>query len=356
MQTWKKSLKIMTCICLLLLMHVSMSKADEKITVTKQQIGDDFISSFAKNARFGISVVRPDNYDIDSCGASWYLTWTHVPARNTKLEFMPMIAGYTLDKNVSDKYMSDLEQRIKTFKGDYPDHTIWMVGNEIGYYPQHDHRTPEQYAEDYHRCYTMLKKINPTYKLAVGAIILSNNIEYVTSQYVEHKGGYHYLKRVREAYKAKFGEEIPVDYYTATCHVVEDKSTNYEVFKEQVIRLRKFLAEIDERDKPVIITEFGCSFVGAEPEKIKLFMKETVEFLISSKDEKIGCTTDDNKLVQRFAWFTLHGLSLEEKAKYIGEAATHIDLNQTSLMDKNGKLNELGKMYKEYIFSASKKL
>jgi len=324
---------------------------DKALPLTLVGMEEKTVPEIPTNHRFGISAVQADKYDISSTGAGWYINWTYKPAEKAKLEFMPLIAGYTRDKNVSDKYMEELKNYILNNPQYYPDDTIFMVGNEIGYAAQHDMRTPEQYPEDFHRCYELLKSINPNYKLAVGAAILSMNQKYVLKYYVEGKGGIHYLKRVRESYVAKYGQEMPVDYYTVTCHIFENKGVDLETFKEHIIRFRKFLADEGEREKPLIITEYGCVLKGPDAQEIVNYMKETFDFLNTARDDKIGCTTDGNRLVQRWCWFTMHGLKFSEKLKVLGPAAFLIKMNQTSLVNPDGLMNCLGKTYQNYIYS-----
>jgi len=307
------------------------------------------VTEIKKHPRIGISAISGNKDNLEKFGVSWYFNWTHIPVEGVDLDFMPLIAGYTRGRNVSDEYLANLEKYIKENPDKYPDGTIWMIGNEIGYPPQHDYRTPEQYAEDYHRCYKMLKKINPSFKVAVGATILSQNEEHVLAGYIEGKGGLHYIKRVRDVYEKKYGQQMPLDYYTATAHVLDAHGTDVELFKQQIIRYRKFLASMGQQDKKLIITEFGCTVAGPSDEQIQNFMKQSLEFVANAKDDKIGCTEDDGRLVQRWAWFTLHGISYERKLQLLGNQADFIKLNQTSVIDEKGNISELGKLFQQCI-------
>jgi len=303
-----------------------------------------------KNQRFGISAVfSVEGYDLSKLGAGWYINWDYKPFEQTNLEFIPLIAGYVGKHNVSLKYLDNVRKYILENRQNYPDGMIWLIGNEIGYIPQKDSRTPEQYVEDYHKCYEMLKGINSSYKVAVGPIVLSENKQYVKRKYVEGKGGMHYLKRILQTYKNNYGQNIPVDFYTVTSHVFEKHGVDIDIFKEQIINFRKFLAKQGESDKGLIITEFGCALKGASITEIVDFMSDAFIFLSTAKDEKFGCTTDDKRLVQRWGWFTLHSVSRLEKIKLLGGGAFFLNFSQTSLFNKNGDLNCLGKTYANFI-------
>lgn len=304
-----------------------------------------------RDQRFGISAASVEGYDLSKLGASWYINWTYRPFENTALEFVPLIAGYTRKDGVSQGYLDSMAQYIRANKETYPDGTIWLVGNEIGYIPQKDYRSPEQYAQDYHRCYRLLNGIDPSYEVAVGPIILSENEKYVKGKYVEGKGGIHYLQRVLEAYKNKYGQNIPVDYYTATAYVFEKQGVDTQTFKAQIIKFRKFLADQGEADKGLVITEFGCVQKGPGPTEIVDFMYEAFNFLTTASDKNSGCTTDGSRLVQRWAWFTLHDVNLLAKLRALGPGAFRLDFSRTSLFNKSGALSTVGKGYAEYVCS-----
>ena len=251
-------LSLVSGLCIVVLIFSMFLIIREKeLPLQLEDIKHKVETEIKRDPRFGVSAILAEGYDFESLGIGWYFNWTFKPAAGVELEFMPLIAGYVGNNNVSEEYLAELEQYIRSHSKEYPDGTIWMVGNEIGYIPQKDTRSPEQYAEDYNRCYEMLKKINSSYKLAVGPIILSQNEKYVIRKYVEGKGGIHYLKRVLESYREKFDEEMPADFYTATSHVLENQGRDIGTFKEQIIGFRRFLASRGQTDKGLIITEFG---------------------------------------------------------------------------------------------------
>jgi hypothetical protein len=234
----------------------------------------------------------------------------------------------------------------------YPDGTIWQVGNEIGYKPQRDARTPQQYAEDYHRCREMLKEVNPTYRLALGAVILAED-ERVRKGYVGGRGGVHYLQCVHKAYETNYRSRLPADFYTASAYVFGNRGVDAELFREQIISFREFLAGLGRADVGLIIHEYGCPFRGPTAEARVAFMRETFEFLANARDDRIGCAADHGRLVQRWAWFTTQSVPALRKLRRLGLAALSTDLGQTSLFTRSGDLTCLGRAYTEQVAAMS---
>jgi len=302
--------------------------------------------------RFGVGLVFGKKRATARLGAGWYLNWRYKPASGVDLEFVPQIAASPGRRNVSRGHLARLERYVRTHPASYPDRTIWLVGNEIGYVPGGDARTPEQYADDYHRCHRMLKRLNPSYRVAIGPIILSQHQEYAVAPYVEHQGGYHYLTRVLEAYQEKYGTDLPVDCYSATAHLLQNRGTNVELLKQHVIRYRQFLADRGQRDKELIITEFSCGALrmfDTTPEEIVGFMEEAFHYLTTAKDADIGCPRDGGHLVQKWAWFILGSVNPFLKLALVKAGAFHFDFSQTSLTNRDGRFNCLGKTYAEYV-------
>ena len=87
-----------------------------------------------------------------------------------------------------------------------------------------------------------------------------------------------------------------------------DDHDDLEVFKAQIINFRQWLADRGQRDKPLIISEFGILMpedYGFGPERVQRFLYGTYEFMLTATDEQIGYPADDNRLVQRWAWYSL---------------------------------------------------
>ncbi|MBM4185528.1 MAG: hypothetical protein FJ207_15130 [Gemmatimonadetes bacterium] len=302
--------------------------------------------------RFGVNSVAGGSFDLSSTGASWYLNWSPTPTPDTPLELVPMVCAYTDHKPVTPAYLAALEEQIRARPSAYPDGTLWLIGNEIGYRPQHDSRTPERYAADFHECRSMLLRINPTFRIAVGPVILSDS-STIIRDYVGGAGGLGYLAGVAAAYRKAYGADIPADAFTATGHVLEGNGVNLAIFEAQVVRFRTFLANNGFRQREAIITEFGVAYGDPTFEEIAHFLAKSTAFLDGARMPDIGCPKDDDRLIQRWAWFTAHPLGMVEKLRRLGFGALSLDLAQTSLFNANGALNYLGRTYQDSVRSST---
>jgi hypothetical protein len=291
-----------------------------------------------------VSAVRAEDYDLSRTGASWYLNWTPFPAPGTGLEFVPMVCAYPDGEPVTTESLAALRAKIEERRDDYPAGTLWLVGNELGYPPQRDSRSPERYAIDFRACRAMLHNLDPSFRVAVGPVVLSQRDEVVRAHVGGH-GGLGYLAAVIRSYREQYGEPIPADFFGATAHVLEGEGTDSTVFEEQIVELRRLLAEHGMKERGVVVTEFGVALGDPEDEEVERFLEGSVRFLLEARDREIGCSRDDFRLVQRFAWFTAHRLGWLEELRLLGLGAFAVDLKQTALLRRNGDPSGLGRAY-----------
>jgi hypothetical protein len=116
---------------------------------------------------------------------------------------------------------------------------------------------------------------------------------------------------------------------------IEDHA-NLDLFKQQIVDFRRWMVKHGQREKPLLVTEFGILMpedYGFPPDAVRRFMIDTFDFMLNASDPEIGLSTDDNRLVQRFSWF-----SLAELAYPTG-----------NLVDpQTGELTPLGQAFAEY--------
>ena len=225
---------------------------------------------------------------------------------------------------------------------DHPPGTLFLIGNEPGYRPNGDSRSAEKYAVDFHDVAERLREIDPSFRVSVGPAVLSQDPR-VGRDYVEGGGGLGYLERVLDAHAKAYGEPLRADYFGATAHVLAGDGADVGVFEQQILRLRRWLAAHGRRDARVIVSEWGVGVGGASPERIADFLRHTVRFLATARDPALGCPADDDRLVQRFGWFTAHPIPTLEKLRYLRFGALAIDLSRTSLIDRRGRPTHLGR-------------
>jgi hypothetical protein len=113
---------------------------------------------------------------------------------------------------------------------------------------------------------------------------------------------------LREA-KGEWGAGIPTGLSETTGTLVNvDDHDNINLFKGQVVRFREWMAEHGYRDVPLVISEFGILMppeLGFTPERVEAYMFATFDYLISARDSSTGLPSDGNRLVQRWAWFSM---------------------------------------------------
>jgi hypothetical protein len=89
-----------------------------------------------------------------------------------------------------------------------------------------------------------------------------------------------------------------------------------DVFRQRIIDFRQWMADKGEHDKPLIVTEYGVLLYedfydenGQQfpAERVGPFMQGTFDFFRTYTDPSIGYPADGNRLVQRWAWFSVDG-------------------------------------------------
>jgi hypothetical protein len=193
------------------------------------------------------------------------------------------------------------------------------VGNEPDVIWQ-GNATPQEYAQAYHDAYHVLKSADPACQVAIGGI------SQVTPLRLR------YLEAVLAAYQELYGQPMPVDAWnihlailreergswgvdippgfpddTGILYEIQDNA-NVEILKEQVVTFRRWMAERGLRDKPLIVTEFSVLMppeYGFPPERVQDFMVAAFDYLMSASDDRFGYPADENRLVQRWAWYSV---------------------------------------------------
>jgi len=94
----------------------------------------------------GVSLpIGTDDPGIAGLGAAWYFNWHFVPHADVDLPYVPLVCGYPGDGQVSEGHLGEVESTIRANAVDYPDGTLFLIGNEIGYTHQKDGPTAREY-------------------------------------------------------------------------------------------------------------------------------------------------------------------------------------------------------------------
>ena len=181
----------------------------------------------------------------------------------------------------------------------------WLIGNEPDVRWQ-DNATPEAYARAYHVAYHAIKQADPTAQVAIAGL------SQITPLRLE------YLDRVWDFYAQTYGEEMPVDVWNMHAFVLQEKANDWGVdmppgFKdvgqgmrwgiedhddlrlveEQVRRMRSWMAEHGQRDKPLWITEYGIlmpAAYGFDEERVRRFLLASNDLFAGLRDPELGLT------------------------------------------------------------------
>lgn len=303
-------------------------------------------SGVAPLCRFGVNGTI-GSYPVQPLRIGWYLDYqaTQTPNPPGDIEYYPMIRlersgdsyNYSIYLNRASTTDAELGAVIAAHPGVY-----WFIGNEPDRLQYQDDLEPQVYAEAYHDLYQRIKGQDPTAQIVAGTIVQPTPVRL------------QYLNQVLLAYHKQYGERMPVDVWAFHNFILNEAScTHYatvypdrpdlvdsicwgadippgiddvtdglridvqdnddiELFKQQVVAFRTWLAERGYRDTPVFLSEFGVLMPEGlfspdfDAERVNRFMDESFDFLLSATDPEIGLPADGNRLVQRFAWYSVN--------------------------------------------------
>lgn len=244
--------------------------------------------------------------------------------------------------------LADMETALAAQPG-----AIWLVGNEPDVIHQ-DNVTPGRYAELYHEVYTFLKARDPSAQVAIGGVSQPTPLRLA------------YLDIVLNTYLEMYGEPMPIDVWNvhgfvlreergswgvdippgmedtlATVYEIEDHD-NLDIFRENLINFRAWMAARGYRDRPLIVSEYGLVMpedFGFTPEGVAAFMTGSYDFFRTAQNET-GYPADEDRLVQGWIWFMLY--------------APEDGLRTSNLYDRPGQaLTFLGEVFADYVFTYS---
>ncbi len=230
---------------------------------------------------------------------------------------------------------------------------VWVIGNEPDVIWQDD-VTPEVYAHAYHDLYALIKKTDPSASIAAGSISQATPLRLV------------YLDRVLAAYQNLYGESMPVDWWAVHGYVLREERGSWgvdippglsenqgelysakdhgrlDLFEAQIIAFREWMTINGYRDTPLALTEFGI-LLGANdgytPDIAAQYLRQTTSWLATATDERLGYPKDENRLVQRWAWFSL--------------ADIYFPTSDLANLEKDG-LTIVGQAYRQNVLSVIK--
>ncbi len=294
--------------------------------------------------RFGVGVPYPplDAEMANQLGLGWYLSWRvdRLPPPVNQIEFWQMV------RLRADGFSPEAQVIRETALAN-PGST-WFIGNEPDVIWQ-DNVTPAQYAEWYHHLYPLLKEADPTCRVAIGGVTQPTPLRL------------HYLDMVLAAYRERYDDGMPVDVWNIHNFILREERNSWgvdippgvdadqgilfevddhddlDVFKQQIINFRQWMAARGQRNKPLVVSEYGIAMpvdYGFGFERVRDFLLGTYQFFLTAADANTGYPADDNRLVQRWAWYSL------SDDRY----PTGNFVNFTS-----GKMTDLGQAHQQFV-------
>jgi hypothetical protein len=313
---------------------------------------------------------------VDDFGAGWYLNFnTSFVSAPNNAEFASVITvkqdktaegvylpTYSINPALSDNELGAL---VDARPG-----SIWIAGNEVDRGPDpgqievnQGDTFPDIYARAYHDVYHYIKSRDATAQVANSALV------QVTP------GRIQYLDIMWDTYLELFGTPMPVDVWNMHLYILPEVNRFYQpnsiasvalgtdptlgkkesydpdgngplepkdtcgfedvycfaehddisVYAGQVYAMRTWMRDHDQRNKPLILSEFsilypnisdpgGTCFLQDEygncftDERVVNFLNSAFNFLETSSDPDLGYPLDGNRLVQQWLWFSVnHG-------------------------------------------------
>jgi hypothetical protein len=319
------------------------------------------------NCRFGYNIARRaiTFYDPDELArlrASWFSRWgvDPAPATVTNMEYVqvvrlhqsktggawddPYVVPYTYTiQSPSGATLADSLAQLETVAGANPG-LLWLIGNEMERedWPggAQDEMVPELYAVAYHQIYQAIKSGDPMARIGIGGVVQATPLRL------------QYLDRVWDEYHRRYGEFMPVDVWNIHVFVLREKRQydgcedcwgagvpagitdvnsgilydqsdhkDFSIAREHVRAFRQWMNEKGERNKPLIVSEYGVlmppewgGFSFAEVRDA--FMYPSFDMFLNEVDSELGYPADDNRLVQRFLWYSLDDDRLHSSGDY----------------------------------------
>ena len=282
---------------------------------------------YTPTQRFGVGVANQyadiTHYDVSPLNLGWYMDWGYnaSPARPGGIEYYQLVgtapAGWPPN-------WTALGEAVRANPG-----SAWLVGNEPDAAPGlMDAQMPDTYATAYHDVYTFIKAQDATARVGPGGVIEPTPLRL------------QYLDMVLASYQTQYGAALPADFWATHVQILREQRDDwgagipmgisadsgrqyyiYEnadpaIFGQLVLEMRTWMAERGLRNMPLIISEYGvlmpslyicyCYDPAVGNAMVIDFMRSTFDFLLDARDATLGYAADENRLVQRWSWYSLN--------------------------------------------------
>lgn len=275
-------------------------------------------SYLSPSERFGVEVVRQEgtieDYDVGQLHGGWYydVATSLNPSRPAGMEYVQTIRVF---RGTYSPDLATLGAIVDNNPG-----SVWLIGNEPDCIWQDD-SLPSEYAAVYHELYAFIKGRDPSARIAIGGIVQPTPLRL------------EYLEMVLAAYQSLYGEPMPVDVWNIHNMILREErgswgceippgidddqgmlyevqdNDNTEIFRRHIVAFRQWMKDKGERNKPLIVSEYGVlmpEVYGFDYLRVRNFMYATFDYFMTATDESLGYPADGNRLVQRWAWYSLN--------------------------------------------------
>lgn len=297
------------------------------------------------NCRFGVGG-SASTYPITALNVGWYMNWGAqvTPFEPVGVDYVQVVRvrpdenGYAIAPPTTT---------LALIAAKNPG-ALWLIGNEPDA-PLQDNMPPALYAQAYHDVYHWLKQADPGAQIGAGSIVQPTPLRL------------QYLDLVLAAYRANYAAALPADVWSIHSYILReldltdpeacvsfDNCTeppylpwgayippgltatrgelysfsamfSRQIFRQRLIDFRVWLRDRGYRHTPLIITEYGTLFpyppydlpwydeFGVELTEARTaqFMTQTFADLLTLTDAELGYPPDENRLVQRWLWYSL---------------------------------------------------
>jgi hypothetical protein len=346
------------------------------------------------NCRFGLAAVLrdPSDYsDIDRLHAGWYHHFrTELnPTRPEGMEHVQVVRLHQNKESPCGSYTTPYTYTLTGPPGwttlrthvENNEGSLWIIGNEMDRRDWMDNSTcwtqdemlPSVYAVAYHELYHAVKGWDPTAKVAIGGMIQATPLRL------------QYLDMILDEYQARYGEKMPVDVWNVHGFILREvrgswgadippgisatqgklyeikDNDNMSLFKQHIVAFRQWMKEKGERNKPLIITEYGINMApdivdengnDFDAVRVRDFMYATFDYFLGSEsvDTSLGYPPDENRLVQRWNWYSLDDDTENQWGQIYNGNLFHSGLNPPA-DPKPQDINFFGEQWEAYVTS-----
>ncbi len=285
------------------------------------------------NCRLGVGLVKNPltTYAYKPLRLGWYVDWqaaSTAPAAN--LEYYRTLRvhqnklgglylpSYTISPQLTMQ-PGGLGPLVQANPGQ-----VWLIGNEPDRPYSQDDVMPEMYAQIYHDAYHFIKGIDPTARVANGALVQPTPLRL------------QYLDKVLVAYQLQFDAAMPIDVFNMHAYMIDEAYrkagadvppgstvltgtmfSEYDhldatVFASLLTNMRQWMAARGYQQTPLVVSEYGALYplwylddFGLTQGDINQYLTDVNTWIDTARSTTYGYAPDDYRLVQRAAIYSL---------------------------------------------------